>query len=104
MNIENEDEPLINCYIFEVMQWPRYGRSAEFHVLHDVWFHNSMTYAPASKMNSRYIKVPEYNMINIDIEEIVKNKNDLIGKPVIKRITEENWTIDYSQMDAPSCG
>lgn len=97
-NISNS-EPYVDCYIFEVMQWPRYGEHYNYYVLNDIFYFNSLIGASPDKANSRYMKIPEHYILNAEMEKVLEQKDRIIGKPVIRKINEQNWTFDTLIID-----
>jgi hypothetical protein len=91
-------EPYLNCNIWEIQQYPKSGKNYDFHLLHDIYYHNSLI-INEQKQQSAYIMIPEFLIGNLEHKDIlIKNKNEIISKkiPVIRKINDETWVIDLS--------
>lgn len=95
----NNGQPYLNCNIWEVKQFPRFGKNYEFFILHDIYYHNSLTDINEEKQQSSYIIIPEPLLGNPQQRDIVFNNIDEIIDnkiPIIKKINDETWVIDLS--------
>jgi len=90
-------KPFLDCYIFEVKQWPKYGPNLEHHAIADIYHYNSLNDSFENKKQSPYIQIPEYFVENVDIQKLINMKNQIINDniPIMKMIAEEKWIIDY---------
>jgi hypothetical protein len=90
-------KPFLDCYIFEVKQWPKYGPKLEYYALADVYHYNSLTDDREDKKQSPFIQIPEKFVRNANIQFILDNLKDIVenNKPIIKRINDDLWEIDY---------
>jgi hypothetical protein len=34
--------PFLNCYIWEIKQWPKHGNNLNYHALNDIYHYNSL--------------------------------------------------------------
>ena len=83
------NKPFLDCYMIEVIQWPKYGPNLQHHTVADIYHYNSLKDSLENKKQSPYIQIPEYFVINFD-------KNKLNGNlPFMKRINDELWEMDY---------
>lgn len=91
-------KPFIDCYIFEVKQWPKYGPKLEYYALADIYHYNSLEDDREDKKQSPYIQIPENFVKNVDMEYLLTNLNKIVenNMPIIKRVSDENWEIDFT--------
>jgi hypothetical protein len=45
------------------------------------------------------MKIPEHYILNAEMEKVLEQKDRIIGKPVIRKINEQNWTFDTLIID-----
>ena len=96
----SDDEPFLNCYIWEIKQYPRFGKEFKYFLINDYYQYNSLTDIREDKQLSPYIQVPE-NFVKCSdkdkqivlekLEEIVQNKI-----PILKYINDQYWEVDLS--------
>jgi len=86
------NKPFLDCYMIEVIQWPKYGPDLEHYAIADIYHYNSLEDSLENKKQSPYIQIPEHFVQNFD-EKILKNlQNNTL---VVRRINDELWKIDY---------
>jgi hypothetical protein len=88
-------KPFLDCYIFEVKQWPKYGPNLELHTLADIYHYNSLTDDREDKKQSPYIQIPEKYVKNVDIKYLLENLKYIVDqkKPIMKKINDNTWEI-----------
>jgi len=91
------NDSFINCYIFEVKQWPRSGTKFDMYTLADIYHYNSLTDYREDKQLSPYIQIPETHVKNVNMKLLLSNKYKIIKNnlAIIKRIDDDNWEINY---------
>ena len=92
------DNPFLNCYIFEVKQWPRSGSRFDMYTLADIYHYNSLTDYREDKQLSPYIQIPEAHVKNANIELLLTDKDKIINGnlAIMKRIDDENWKVEWN--------
>jgi hypothetical protein len=90
------NKPFLDCYMFEVKQWPKHGPNLQHHIIADIYRYNSLKDSLENKKQSPYIQIPEYFVRNFD-KKLLNDLQNIIDKPIIKRINDELWEIDYDR-------
>jgi hypothetical protein len=90
------NKPFLDCYMIEVIQWPKYGPDLEHYAIADIYHYNSLEDSLENKKQSPYIQIPEYFVRNFD-KKLLNDLQNIIDKPIIKRINDELWDIDYDR-------
>lgn len=94
------DEPYINCYIWEVKQYPKFGREFNHFLINDFYHYNSLTDLREDKQLSPYIQIPEYFVRCSDENRkyVMENLKTIVDEqiPIIKKINDDLWGIDLS--------
>jgi hypothetical protein len=94
------NEPYLNCYIWEIKQYPRFGKEFKHFLINDFYPYNSLTDLKEDKQLSPYIQVPEVfvKCSETDKQLILENLKYIVdGKiPIIKNINDESWEIDLT--------
>ena len=88
--------PFINCYIFEVKQWPKMGKNLDRYLLVDVYHYNSLTDIKEDKQQSPYMQIPEKFVRNANVDYLLQNLQTIVDNklPVVKKINDDVWEID----------
>jgi hypothetical protein len=94
------DEPYLNCYIWEIKQYPKFGPEFKHFLINDFYQYNSLTDIREDKQLSPYIQVPEVfvKCSKADKEIVLKNLNYIVEQniPIVKNINDELWEVDLS--------
>ena len=94
----------LDCYIWEVNKFPRYGSNYDRHTISNVFYHNSETMEKFQN-NNVAIQIPEFKLIGTDEQKAFVHKYMKIiienSIPVIYHkinSSEESWILDLTKV------
>jgi len=99
MKMSIVETAFIDCDIWEIKQWPRFGVKHNIYLINDIYYYNSLTSDLENKKQSVFIQLPDFLLQSENDKKIVKDNIDRIiseNIPIVELVDNENWIVNLT--------
>lgn len=92
-------EPFIEGNVWEVKQWPVFGKNYNIYQINDIYYYDSLNSNIESKKQSVYLQIPEKLIGNKEhIPVVIENLYQIVSNniPIIERVNDETWIVNLT--------